>query len=292
MKIKITVLLICFVLVSSCASFFSAINYSPAQKVKTISFSESVPNKNFYFIYPDTSQNDYLRTLRQDYKLDSIAGAQSSEFGKITALLEWSGSQWQHNGGNTPSSPDPLTILQEAEAGNQFRCVEYGILAAAALNSVGIPARVLGLKARDVAKVKSGAAHVVTEVYSREFDKWIFIDPQFNILPTKNDIPLNAIEFQSAIVNDKKQINLVNSEADIESDFEANYIKWIGKYLYFFDVCFDQSVGKELELKGFTGKTKLMLVPVDESNPTIFQRKYKINYCLYTNSVNDFYRKP
>lgn len=292
MKIKISALIVCTVVLSSCASFFSAINYSPAQKVKAISFSESVPNKDFQFIYPDTTQNIYLRTLRQNYKLDSLAHTQSDEFDRIKALLEWSSSQWQHNGSNTPSNPDPLTILKEAETGNQFRCVEYGILAAAALNSIGIPARVLGLKTRDVAKVKSGAGHVVAEVYSTQFNKWIFIDPQFNILPTKNGIPLNAVEFQEAIVKNTKQINLVNSEGDIESDFEADYIKWIGKYLYFFDVTFDQTVGKNIELKSFNGKRKIMLVPVDESNPTIFQRKNKINYCIYTNSVNDFYRKP
>jgi hypothetical protein len=35
-----------------------------------------------------------------------------------------------------------------------------------------------------------------------------------------------------------------------------------------------------------------MLVPIGATNPTIFQIKNKIDYCIYTNSLNDFYESP
>ncbi|MDD4190907.1 MAG: hypothetical protein PHI28_06235 [Mangrovibacterium sp.] len=44
-----------------------------------------------------------------------------------------------------------------------------------------------------------GAGHVVTEAYSKELDEWIFIDPQFNIIPVLNGCPLNGVEFQNEI---------------------------------------------------------------------------------------------
>ena len=37
--------------------------------------------------------------------------------------------------------------------------------------------------------------------FLKELNKWIFIDPQFNIVPTLNGIPLNGVEFQKEIFN-------------------------------------------------------------------------------------------
>ncbi|MGQ8336154.1 transglutaminase-like domain-containing protein [Sunxiuqinia sp. A32] len=292
MKIHIFTLIAITLLLTSCATFFRAINYSPSNKMKEITFTEESPNTAYHFYYSDTLNHSYLRELRQKYKLDNLAATASSEMEKIKAILNWSSSQWSHNGSNSPSNADALTILKEAKNGSQFRCVEYGILASACLNSVGLRSRVLGLKTRDVEKVKKGAAHVVTEVYSKKYNKWIFIDPQFNILPTKNGTPLNAVEFQKAILSGKEDIELVNINGAVDADFSENYLQWIGKYLYYFDVLFDQRIGYELDYKDFDGKTKLMLVPAEAENPTVFQRNNKINYCIYTNSISDFYRNP
>lgn len=292
MKINISVLIISSLLLSSCGSFFRAIHYSPSQKMEKISFTNDPPNKHYHFYYSDTLNNTYLTTIRQDYPIKELASSKTEEIEKIKAILNWSSSQWEHNGSNTPSKSDALTILSEAEEGKQFRCVEYGILASACLNSMGIKSRVLGLKTRDVEKVKFGAGHVVAETYSTQFDKWIFIDPQFNIMPTLEGMPLNAVEFQNAIMTQKNEIVLVNSAGIVNKEHSDSYIKWIGKYLYFFDVLFDQRVGADIDYKSFNGKTKLMLVPVGVENPTVFQRKHKMNFYFYTNSITDFYRNP
>ena len=292
MKTKALLIAFICVLFTSCASFFSAINVSPSQKLKHIEFASEPSGKNYQFYYSDTTGNEYLRALRQNYSLDSLVLQQSIELEKIKAILHWSSSQWEHNGSNTPTKSDALTILQEAYSGKQFRCVEYGIVAAACLNAVGIPSRVLGLKSRDVAKVKIGAAHVVAEVYSKELSKWIFIDPQMNLMPILNGVPLNAVEFQRAILNNNENIQLVNTNGNVDEDFTKSYLKWIGKYLYFFDSGFDQRINYTVDLMGFDGKKRIMLVPVGVENPTIFQRKYKINDCQYTNSLSDFYQVP
>ncbi len=277
---------------SSCSSIFRAINYIPSNKMYEISFLDEESGQVYPFYYSDTLGNEYLKELRQNYGLDTLTSNLPNEIEKIKTILHWSSSQWEHNGSNSPSKADALTILKEAEAGKQFRCVEYGILAAASLNSIGIRARVLGLKTRDVKKVKFGAGHVVAEVYSNEFSKWIFIDPQFDIMPTLNGVPLNAVEFQKAISYERQNIELVNSKGKLEPDFAENYINWIGKYLYFFDVGFDQRIDFSVDKKDYEGKNSLMLVPLGVDNPTIFQRKYKIDYCIYTNSINEFYTNP
>ncbi len=292
MKTKSITLILIFFILSSCSSFFRAINYSPSKKVKEIAFSDEESTKGYQFYYSDTLDNEYLRELRQNYGLDTLTSTLPSEIEKIKTILHWSSSQWEHNGSNTPSKSDALTILKEVEAGKQFRCVEYGILASASLNSIGIRARVLSLKTRDVEKIKYGAGHVVTEVCSNEYFKWIFIDPQFDVLPVLKGVPLNAVEFQKAILTEKQNIELHNSKGKVEQESVDGYINWIGKYLYFFDVGFDQRIDFSVNRKRYDGNTGLMLVPLGVDNPSIFQRKYKIDYCIYTNSINEFYANP
>ncbi len=279
-------------LISGCTSFYQLINISPSAKLKKINFSNTEANTTYHFYYSDTLNNNYLRELRQSYKLDSMTDHIGNEFEKIKIILDWAHLRWEHNGSNNPSKPDALTILKEAQSGKKFRCVEYGIVTSSALNSIGITARVLGIKTRDVEIVKYGAGHVVSEVYSTDFNKWVFMDPQFNVIPVLNGEPLNSVEFQDAIVNRRNNLKLINRHGDVPTKDFDNYINWVAKYLFYFDVLFDQRIGNEPNYKDINGMTKITLVPVGEKEPKIFQRHSKIDYSFYTNSLNDFYRRP
>ena len=289
---KHLILLFGCALLSSCSSFYQLLNISPSSKLKAISYSNDAPNPLYEFYYSDTLGNEYLRELKKQYNLGSLVNEEKNDIGKIKNILDWTSKQWKHNGSNTPTKQDALTILKEAHEGKQFRCVEYGIVTTAALNSIGITARTLGLKTRDVEKVMSGAGHVVTEVYSRDLDKWIFLDPQFNIIPTLNGSPLSGVEFQNAIYNKNVNLKLINKQGELSKKDSERYIKWVGKYLFYFDVLFDQKTLNATKFKSINGMTKLTLVPIGHKEPRIFQRHSKIDYSYYTNSLNDFYRKP
>lgn len=292
MKTPSLILLCSTILLTSCSSFFQLINVSPSAGVKNISYSQEPQNPLFVFQYSDTTANEFLKELRSSYRIDKLVAEDNTEFEKIKSILDWTNSRWSHNGSNSPSKSDALTILKEAKEGKQFRCVEYGIVAAAAMNSIGIPARTLGLKSRDVEKVRRGAGHVVTEAYSKELGKWIFMDPQMNIIPVLNGVPLNGVEFQREIYNKNPELKLINKQGELNSEDKRNYIKWIGKYLFYFDVLFDQKTLDSDKFKSINGMTKVTLVPVGYKEPKVFQRRYKINYSFYTNSLNDFYRNP
>ncbi len=292
MKRNLLVLFISSVLLSSCSSFFQLVNVSPSSKMEEISFTTGSPDPKYRFFYADTVNNDYLRKLRNDYQLEQLVSGCKADTGKILDVLNWTSQQWEHNGSNTPTKSDALTILKEAQEGKQFRCVEYGIVANTALNSLGIRARTLGLKTRDVEKVRRGAGHVVAEVYSKDLGKWIYIDPQFNIMPVLNGTPLNGVEFQQAIYSRDAGLKLINKQGEIGKTDAENYIKWVGKYLYYFDILFDQQNLNSEKYQSVNGKTKLMLVPAGSTEPDVFQRKYPITYCHYTHSLNDFYQKP
>ncbi len=290
MKTKSIIIFAILILLSSCAPIYRMLKYSPSTELKNVVFENNPVNDKYKFKYPDTTGNEYLRKLRTDYGLDKMTSNLKTDFDKIVTILDWTHNQWEHSGSNTPTKSDPITILEEAKKGNNFRCVEYGIVSAAALNCIGIPSRVLGLKTADVEEVKYGAGHVVAEAYSKEYGKWIFIDGQFNAIPVLNNIPLNAVEFRNAL-SDKK-LKIINKKGESSEEEKNEYIDWVGKYLYYFSIHFDNRYVPDNEKIKIMGKSSLLLVPLGAKNPTVFQQKYKIDYCLYTNNVNDFYQKP
>jgi hypothetical protein len=293
MRIRSTIVLgILIFLLSSCSHLYRLLNYSPSKKIKNIEFDEKAVNEGYQFYYPDTINNKYLKKLRIDYNLDLLIKDKTREFDKITTILNWTNKQWEHNGNNKPSKSDPITILEEAKKGSNFRCVEYGIILSAALNSIGISTRIIGLKTFDVEKVKYGAGHVASECYSKEYNKWIFIDGQFNVIPKLNEIPLNAVEFKKAIIENTDDLKIVNLNGELSKKDKSRYIEWISKYLYYFDIKFDNRINPDNDQINIRKKSSLMLVPINEKEPKIFQKKYKIDYCLYTNNINDFYQIP
>lgn len=284
-------LILAAILLSGCTSFYQLVKISPSAKLTDISYTTDAPNPLYQFHYADTLNNAFLKELRTANNLEQLTAGQS-ELEKIKTILDWTSKQWAHNGSNTPTKSDALTILAEARQGKQFRCVEYGIVATAAHNCIGIPARTLGLKTRDVEKVRHGAGHVVSEIYSKELGKWIYIDPQFNIMPTLNGTPITGVEFRKAIYTKDAGLKLVNKQGPLSKEDSDSYIKWIGKYLFYFDILFDQKTLDSDKFMRINGMSKLTLVPAGHKEPRIFQRSNKINYSYYTNSLNDFYRKP
>jgi hypothetical protein len=271
---------------------YRLLNISPSIRLKAVAFERNLVNPLYKFEYSDTTGHEYLRELRTVYGLDTLTFNLKSDFDKIKIILDWTHNQWKHSGSNTPSKSDPLTILEEAKKGNNFRCVEYGIVSSAGLNCIGINSRVLSLKTADVEKVKKGAGHVAAEAYSTEYKKWIFIDGQTNAIPMLNDLPLNAVEFQKAILSSIDNLTIVNIKGKFSEDEKKKYINWVSKYLFYFDARFDNRYDSNEEKLKINGKANLMLVPLNADQPTIFQRKYNIDHCLYTNNMNDFYQIP
>jgi hypothetical protein len=248
-------------------------------------------NDNLMFKYPDTLNNVFLRELRNEYKLLELTQNKSEDIDKVLSVLNWTHNQWRHNGSTEPSKSDALTILKEAKEGKMFRCVEYGIVLTSALQSLNFKARVVGLKTADVETKKYGAGHVLAEVWIPQFNKWVLIDGQFNVMPTLNNIPLNAVEFQQAIAANKAY-KLIDVNGELSRMKTKVYTKFVFDYLYFIDARFDNRNDPVDQRVDYEGKSTLMLVPLGVKNPTIFQVKYSLENVFYTNSVSDFYHNP
>ena len=261
--------------------FLLAGTTSFAQK-STVLFDTTQVTPSISWSFPDTSNHLYLRQLRTDYALNTLIEGRKGDMEKVLAVLNWTHQQWKHNGSNMPSKSDALTILNEAKNGKKFRCVEYGIVSSSALLALNYKARVLGLCTKKVETAKSSAGHVLAEVWLPAFNKWALIDGQYNIMPVLNGVPLNAVEFQSAIAQ-KKKFTLVDINGTVSKWRRFLYLRFIRRYLYYFNVS---------NIKSIDDKTTLYLVPISAKNPTVFQRKFPIKNALYTNSTKDFYKKP
>lgn len=279
------------ILLSGCAPFLRLINYSPSAKVVDVTFTYDI-NPNYRFAYSDTTGNEYLRKLRVNYGLDTLTQSANNQFEKVLLILNWTRQQWNHSASNQPEKFDAISILEEAMAGKNFRCVEYGIVGSAALNSIGLPARVIGLKTRDVEKIKYGAGHVAAEVFLPELKKWVFLDGQFNAIPMLKDVPLNSVELKQALLTNKCELKIVSLNGVANDSEKETYLNFVTKHLFYFDVNFDNRIGETDSRLKINDKNKLMLVPLKAKNPAVFQKKYPINYCEYTNSIADFYKTP
>jgi transglutaminase-like putative cysteine protease len=177
-----------------------------------------------------------------------------------------------------PEKPDPISILEEAKQGKRFRCVEYSAVLAAALNAVGVRARVLSLLTEDVETRESGAAHVVAEAYLADRKKWVMVDGQYDVVPTLKGKPLGAVEFQRALAKREKGLGV-----DTFSGMSAEgYFEWVAPYLFYFVTRFDGRYGVA------TSRKELVLVPVGAKEPKVVQRKWPIGDVVYTNSLRAF----
>jgi len=264
-------------------TIIQAIGFDPNQiKHDTINTSE-------VNIKHQTKPNQYLKELALKYPLDFLNDTMS-DTEKILAILNWTNSRWKHNGGNSPSKNDAITILKEAGEGQEFPCFAYAIVLKDQLNALGYKARTVYLKTQDAEHRKSSPGHVVTEVFLNDLQKWVFLDGQFNVMPTLNGLPLNSVELQNAINNNYNQFKLESNSN--EKIGKQNYVDFVYDYLFYFDTTLDNRYDEE-EKFTINDKRSIMLVPSGAKNIThIDFWNLDINYCIYTNSINDFYAKP
>ena len=256
----------------------------PDQKVEKLQFDTTATGTHPLVYNTATTQDTNHTQLRLEYKLDSLVENCTSEFEKVTKIQSWVQSRWQHDGNNAPAISDARYILKEAEKGKRFRCVEYSIVAGECLNALGLTVRNLGLMTKDISEVKAGGGHAVNEVYLSDLKKWVFIDPQYDVITTYNGLPLNAVELQDCIANNK-DFQLINPNKTITKEA---YIKWIGPYLYYFYTTLNgQPVSIWDRVVG--NKKQLTLYAKGAEQPPYFQKIFRYNNSYYTHALNDFY---
>lgn len=255
--------------------------------IPTLHYTSTTSNPTYKILYTDSREKGYLDSLKAKYPI-SVKNAKT-QTDKVLAILNWTRSQWEHNGNVSPKKNDAISILDEVKEGGRFPCFAYGYVLASQLKVAGFKSRVIYLKTKDIATSMQGGGHVATEVFIDDLQKWVFVDAQFNAMPFLNGVPLNAVEFQNAIRTNFDKLTF-KSLGKVD---KISYISFVQPYLFYFDCSFDQREDVITERNRVNSKRSLMLVPQGIEHPTfMWVWKTKIDYCEYTNSLQDFYAKP
>ena len=124
-----------------------------------------------------SKDNPNLKRIRQELKLDSIAGT-GSELSQIFNLLHWLHNVVRHDGNsynpNLKNAVDLIRICKIENRGINCRMM------ATALNECYLS---MGIKSRFITCMPKESpfedCHVINMVFSKDLDKWIWIDPTF-----------------------------------------------------------------------------------------------------------------
>jgi len=130
-----------------------------------------------------------LEILRNEYDLVKLTEPYKDEFDKFKILRDWVRRQWKYGYPDEVSRDyDSIDILRRAKNGESFWCSEYAVVFIQCALSLGYQARYVALR----------KGHVIAEIWSNEFKKWVIMDPTFNIHFEKKGIPLNCLDLFNA----------------------------------------------------------------------------------------------
>lgn len=157
----------------------------------------------------DADYND----LCESYKLNEIAGTKT-DFDKAVNLLNWISSNTYHYGNYDNHVTNKATELFHYALGKGekygINCRSLSLALTECLLAIGIKARTIYIMPFSPYDFDN---HVVCEVWISEMDKWIMLDPTYNLYASFNNMPLNIYELRGLLAN----------QEEVYYNNEANY---------------------------------------------------------------------
>jgi transglutaminase-like putative cysteine protease len=135
-------------------------------------FNDKRPIPKFSYQSKDDSN---LIALRKGFKLDSVAG-EGNEVSKILNLLHWVHNLIPHDGNHeNPTAKNALSLIAECRKDSRgLNCRGLATVLNECYLSLGIPSRFITCMPKDSV---FDDCHVINMVYSKDFKKWLWIDP-------------------------------------------------------------------------------------------------------------------
>ncbi|PFR32461.1 transglutaminase-like domain-containing protein [Bacillus cereus] len=251
-----------------------------------------INEENISFLYTDFD-SVYLKDLQIESGIKKTNWEHQSTIEKVLKLQHHVFKLLNHGNIEYPVNYDPLSIIKTSKKGEGVRCVEYCIVLAALLQSIGIYARKVDLIVKDADIIKSNASHSIVEAFDLEFKKWIMLDPQNNIIPIslKNNQPLNALELKKILDGNNINLKLLGVN---DTKLAINYLRFLKPYLYYFHVnvyqIYDYSDVKITANK--VTPTNIYLKPKGSKDLQMFQKRFPIQDALFTELEESFYQIP
>jgi hypothetical protein len=143
------------------------------------------------FQYEDPN-SPKMKNLRQKYKLDEVVAGGRTEFEKLVLLRNWVSKQWRFQ---SPKSHYPAWDADEILTLKAGICVQYAIVYMEC-------ATALGYQTRFFLGNNYATGHEVTEVWSDDYKKWVFMDPteSRHYVDPRTGTPLSVLEIRDLIL--------------------------------------------------------------------------------------------
>lgn len=239
------------------------------------------------FRYMAPNNPDLVR-LREEFKLDSVAGS-GDEISKIKNLLHWVHEAVPHDGNSyNPEVKNTIAMIDLCRKENRgVNCRMMAQMLTEVYLAMGFKARFVTCMPRNYVS----DCHVITVVYSATLDKWLWVDPTFDLyVMDENGTMLSIAEVRERIRTDKPlQINDYANWNHQSKQTKEYYIdNYMAKNLYYL-VCMEWArFNAETAIEGQTYRY-IALMPYDKIN----SESSSINWS-YTRVCDDkwFWQSP
>ncbi|UOK41418.1 MULTISPECIES: transglutaminase-like domain-containing protein [Flavobacterium] len=288
------------VLLNSKDSAFTRIKYQlpyseKLKKAEKYNYSDTrfVPNFSY-----QAMDNPNLVKIRQDLKLDSIAGT-GNETSKILNLLHWVHNTIRHDGSSKdPTVKNAIDLIKVCKTENRgVNCRMMATVLNECYLSLGIKSRYITCMPKET---KFDDCHVINMVYNTDLKKWIWIDPTFDayVMNEKGEL-LGIDEVRKRLINGKTLI--LNPDANWNkksSQTKEYYLEtYMTKNLYRLQAPLVSEYDSETWKSG-KEITYVELLPLDgiEQTPQKTEQtntKTGVKFILYkTNNPDLFWTEP
>jgi len=242
--------------------------------------------------------NPSLQKIRQELKLDSIAG-KGNELSQIFNLLHWLHNLIRHNGSSdNPMSKNAIDLIEVCKRENRgVNCRMLAMILNECYLSMGIKSRYVTCMPKEA---EFDDCHVINMVFSKDLDKWIWIDPTFAayVMDEKGNL-LGIQEVRERLIKGKPLILNADANWNRERLQSKKYYldHYMAKNLYRLECPLSSEynsetweIGKEISY--------VELLPLDEEEQTpqkaeSVREKTGVKFINYkTNNPDLFWAKP
>jgi len=173
-----------------------------------------------------------LAAFRDKFNLDSISG-NGDEISKFKNLLFWAHNIVRHDGNsNNPPNRNAMDLIAVCKKDDRgVNCRMMATILKDAYQAEGFKARLVTCMPKDTADFD---CHVITVVWSKNLNKWVWMDPTFNAyLRDEKGNYLNIEEVRERFINDSPVV--INDDANWNNrnkETKEMYFGYMSKNLY------------------------------------------------------------
>lgn len=183
----------------------------------------TVRNPSFWMFGMESSNVDSENWLRGE--VSPFIKNLKSDLDKYIAIREWAANQASASGSHKliKGGDSPWVLIKKLRQGDAARCAIMARTYIGVVNSVGLIAREVALwRYYPLIKGLVPNGHNVSEVWVKELNKWVLMDPTYNAYFTIDGLPASALELHKVLAKRTPKVKVIQS-GDLTWLFNKKY---------------------------------------------------------------------